>query len=68
MTNSEWQESENSKNDQSFENHAFFGDLAAILKMNNFFQWIFKHNPYESRDSVYFRKSAKKSTISNRNP
>ena len=37
-------------------------------KWTIFFNGFLKHNPYESRDSVYFRKSAKKSTISNKNP
>ena len=39
-TNSDWQESENSKNGQFFKNDAIFGDLTH-LKMNNFFQCIF---------------------------
>ena len=40
MTNSDWQESENSKNGQFFKNDAILCDLTH-LKMNNFFQCIF---------------------------
>ena len=66
--NLNWPDFANIKTDQLFENRCIYGDSVAKRKLNSFFPVFFWYNPGESRESAYFRKTAKKSSIFDQNP
>ena len=66
--NSNWSDFADIKTDQLFENQCIYGDSVAKRKLNSFFPVFFWYNPGESRESAYFRKTAKKSSIFDQNP